>query len=130
MRLLIIDDHPLNRRVLERLLSALGHEVASAESGEAVCARDDVAGFDLLLMDLHMPGLCGISAAAALRVSLGDACPPIFIITADVTEQTRRACAAANLDLFAKPITLEVIARMLTQVSNHAGPHARAPDAR
>jgi len=66
-RILVVDDEPQLRRVLRSTLSALGFVVADAETGEAALDRVREEKFDLILLDVNMPGLSGLEACRALR---------------------------------------------------------------
>jgi two-component system, OmpR family, KDP operon response regulator KdpE len=67
-RILVVDDEPQLRRALRSTLSALGFVVADAESGEAALKKVRSEKFDLILLDINMPGLSGIETCRALRV--------------------------------------------------------------
>jgi two-component system KDP operon response regulator KdpE len=67
-RILVVDDEPQLRRALRSTLSALGFVVADAESGEAALQKVRSEKFDLILLDINMPGLSGIETCRALRV--------------------------------------------------------------
>jgi two-component system KDP operon response regulator KdpE len=66
-RILVVDDEPQIRRVLRSTLSALGFVVADAESGEAALERVRAERFDLILLDINMPGLSGLETCRAIR---------------------------------------------------------------
>jgi two-component system, OmpR family, KDP operon response regulator KdpE len=66
-RILVVDDEPQLRRVLRSTLSALGFVVADAETGEAAFDRVREEKFDLILLDVNMPGLSGLETCRALR---------------------------------------------------------------
>ncbi len=66
-RILVVDDEPQMRRVLRSTLSALGFVVADAESGEAALERVREEKFDLILLDINMPGLSGLETCRAIR---------------------------------------------------------------
>jgi two-component system KDP operon response regulator KdpE len=66
-RILVVDDEPQMRRALRSTLSALGFVVADAESGEAAIERVRVDRFDLILLDINMPGLSGLETCRAIR---------------------------------------------------------------
>lgn len=66
-RILVVDDEPQMRRVLRSTLSALGFVVADAESGEAAMERVRAEKFDLILLDINMPGLSGLETCRAIR---------------------------------------------------------------
>ena len=66
-RILVVDDEPQLRRALRATLSALGFVVADAESGEAALEMVRAEKFDLILLDINMPGLSGLETCRALR---------------------------------------------------------------
>jgi two-component system KDP operon response regulator KdpE len=66
-RILVVDDEPQMRRVLRSTLSALGFVVADAESGEAAIQKLRDEKFDLILLDINMPGLSGLETCRAVR---------------------------------------------------------------
>jgi two-component system KDP operon response regulator KdpE len=66
-RVLVVDDEPQMRRVLRSTLSALGFVVADADSGEAAIERVRTERFDLILLDINMPGLSGLETCRAIR---------------------------------------------------------------
>ena len=68
-RILVVDDEPQLRRTLRSTLSALGFTVADAETGEAALEKLREEKFDLLLLDINMPGLSGIETCRAVRRS-------------------------------------------------------------
>ena len=104
MKVLVADDHPANRNLLRMMITALGHEVDLAEDGASACELTARASYDLLLLDLHMPGMSGLAVIEALRAR--EARPPrVVIITADVSPQSHRDCLAAGADdVQTKPI--------------------------
>ena len=85
MRALCIDDHPVNRRVLVVLLATAGIEADEAESGPEGLQRIEACDYDLVFMDLRMPEMDGLEAAARIR-GRGDEKGevPIILVTADV----------------------------------------------
>src|SRR5580700_5110371 len=66
-RILVVDDEPQLRRALRSTLSALGFVVADAETGEAALERVRQEKFDLILLDINMPGLSGLETCRAVR---------------------------------------------------------------
>jgi len=103
-RILVAEDDPINRKVIGRMLLALGCTVELTENGQLALERFDHDRFDLVLLDCHMPLLDGISAARALRargVSI-----PLVALTADVTDANRDLCYGAGFHLFlTKPVS-------------------------
>src|ERR1700741_4753761 len=66
-RILVVDDEPQLRRVLRSTLSALGFVVADAETGEAALDQIREEKFDLILLDINMPGVSGLETCRAIR---------------------------------------------------------------
>ena len=66
LRVLVVDDHPVNRLVIGELLSHLGCVVSQAEDGAQALSMSSVSHFDLICLDRHMPGLTGDEVAARL----------------------------------------------------------------
>ena len=100
---LVADDHRINRQVVQRLLGQGGHRAVLVESGEAALARLDETVFDVVVLDLNMPGMGGMAAAERLAARAGR--PRLVALTADATARTREACLAAGFDTFlTKPV--------------------------
>jgi signal transduction histidine kinase len=96
-RVLLVEDNPVDQLVASRFLAALGQTVCVASSGRE--ALELVASFkpDVVLMDLHMPGLSGLDTVAALRLEPDVGPIPIIPMTADGRSETRAACAEAGM---------------------------------
>jgi CheY-like chemotaxis protein len=108
LSILLAEDNPVNALLARELLRRRGHAVQEVTTGKAaveVCAR---TRFDLVVMDLHMPGLDGIEATRRIRAGEKEAGMkpvPIFALTADALETGRRACLEAGMDGFlTKPV--------------------------
>jgi two-component system, sensor histidine kinase len=111
LRVLVADDHAINRRTLAMLLAPLGAAVEFAEDGEEAVAAAAAQVFDVILMDLHMPVLGGLGAVRRLRGEPGPnrETPVIAVTGADGPEQLA-ACRAAGMDGWvAKPFTAEAL---------------------
>jgi signal transduction histidine kinase/ActR/RegA family two-component response regulator len=118
LRVLVVEDNPVNQLVLGRLLERMGHDVEHLADGQA--AIDALLGageaFDAVFMDCHMPVLDGFEATRRLR-SAGYA-GPVIAITAAVTTEDRARCAAAGMNGFvAKPVNTERLREALAAVS-------------
>jgi CheY-like chemotaxis protein len=120
---LLAEDNEINALLARAVLEGLGHTVTEVRDGEAAVAavRDKGAGFGAILMDLHMPGLDGLSAARAIRAWEAAAGLPratILAVTADVLAETRAAASAAGIDaVVEKPMTPDVLRRALAGVA-------------
>lgn len=112
LRVLIADDNPTNRRVIELILAAAEAESVSVENGlEAVQALQH-SPFDVILMDLQMPVMDGYAAIRAIREAeaAGAERTPIIVISANATAQDRVASAQAGADRhIAKPVHAETL---------------------
>ena len=85
--LLVVDDNELNRDMLSRRLGARGFDVEVAEDGHSALARLDAREFDLVLLDVMMPGLTGIDVLKKVRERVSESDLPIVMATArDATE--------------------------------------------
>jgi signal transduction histidine kinase len=106
MRVLIVDDHALNRETLKLLLEVLDVEPVLAESGEEALALLAREPFDLVLMDVHMPGIDGREATRRLRAGGGvnGAVPVIAVSAADSPRDWRQCVEAGMISHVAKPI--------------------------
>jgi putative two-component system response regulator len=117
-RILIVDDEKANVLLLERILAEAGYtDVASTTSSGAV--RDLVEEFhpDLILLDLHMPGIDGFGVMEQLQTELDPASvPPVLMLTADITREVKhRALEAGARDFLTKPLDMqEVLLRIGT----------------
>ncbi|AYV49506.1 hybrid sensor histidine kinase/response regulator [Caulobacter flavus] len=105
-RVLLVDDHPMNRELGDALLTLAGCQVFTAEDGFQAVEAARTGTFDLILMDVHMPGMDGLAAARAIRALDGPmADAPILALSADVLPEQVARCRAAGMDgHVAKPI--------------------------
>ena len=107
---LVAEDNAVNQRLVQRVLSNLGCRSTPAENGRQALEmlRQNAGAFDLVLLDLHMPEIDGISALRDIRSgSVGTAAQSLWIIalTADVREEQRAKGVAAGLnDSLTKPL--------------------------
>jgi CheY-like chemotaxis protein/HPt (histidine-containing phosphotransfer) domain-containing protein len=107
LRVLVAEDNEFNAQLLEQLLGRRGHRVRVADNGRAALALASEGGFDLLLLDVHMPELDGFQVAQAVRERERAAGGhlPIIALTARSRQEDRERCLAAGMDDFlAKPI--------------------------
>jgi PAS domain S-box-containing protein len=106
--ILLAEDNPINALLTKELLKRRGHTCTHVASGEALVAAVRDGTFDLILTDIHMPGMDGVEATKAIRAleaQNGRSRTPIVALTADVLETGRRACREAGMDGFlTKPV--------------------------
>ena len=120
LKILLAEDNPINALLTRELLRRRGHEVKEVASGESAIAAMAEDRFDLILTDIHMPGLDGIEATRRIRadeIANGRVRTPIVALTADVVETGKRACQEAGMDGFlSKPIDPAELDSMLTEI--------------
>ena len=117
--LLVVDDNELNRDVLSRRLGSRGFKVAVAEDGARALAMVELQDFDLVLLDVMMPGLSGIDVLKRLRERWPESDLPVVMATArDGTEDVVEALRLGANDYVTKPLDFAVVlARVETQLS-------------
>lgn len=106
LRVLHVDDDPMNLRVVQEILGAFGHHAVMAASGAEALERLQVEPFDIMLLDIHMPGMSGIDVVKQLRGSGGETRNlPVIALTADVYSRRPAEYVALGFnDFVSKPI--------------------------
>lgn len=120
-RVLVVDDHPINRRLIELWLSKQGYRVEVAVNGqEALDLLGDGRDFKFVLMDCQMPVLDGLSATQQLRLreaKNGVSRLPVIAITAGGGELTEDTCREAGMDAFLlKPVNFSLLETAIFQL--------------
>ena len=118
---LVAEDNPFNQKLIVRLLSAYGAKCLTADNGlEAIKIAEELH-LDVILMDIHMPVIDGITACETIVQQSGDS-PPIIALTADVTltEENSMKKAGAEMMLL-KPVDEDKLIRSLTKVLPQSG---------
>ena len=104
-RILVADDNPVNRQLMQILLTNLGASVTCVENGAQAVERVRQESFDLLMLDIHMPELNGFQAARAIRALPGCERLPMVAMTADAMSRNRRQLARTEFQAYLlKPI--------------------------
>jgi CheY-like chemotaxis protein len=106
LRVLVAEDHPVNRKVVGLLLQSMGHQVSFAEDGQQALTQASQCDFDLVLMDIHMPVMDGLSSTRHIRALSGErGRVPIVALTADVMSDAADQAMAAGMNAFlSKPL--------------------------
>jgi CheY-like chemotaxis protein len=122
-KILLADDNPVNLDLTTRLLEKKGHEITTAENGKEAVDRFLEGSFDVILMDLEMPGISGIEAARQIRAkekASSIATPvytPIIAMTAHDEETEKTACLVVGMDGFiSKPIDIKTIHQTIQDI--------------
>jgi signal transduction histidine kinase/ActR/RegA family two-component response regulator len=110
-RILLVDDHPVNRQLGQALLEMLGCQVDLAQDGEQAVQAAAKGGYDAILMDVHMPRMDGLAATRAILKLEGLAGRvPIIGLSADVLPQNIALCRQAGMvEHISKPVQLDVL---------------------
>lgn len=124
-RLLVVDDNEDNRDMLARRLERRGFDVDTAESGEAALALIDSKPFDLVLLDVMMPGMSGLEVLEIVRRTYPRAELPILMATAKTSsEDVVEALRLGANDYVTKPIDFPVV---VARIENHLQTRQQAP---
>jgi signal transduction histidine kinase/CheY-like chemotaxis protein len=112
LRILVAEDNPINRKLLDRMLQSLGFDVDTVDDGPSVLKALAKSPYDLILMDCQMPGMDGDEVTRVIREGKhgvgGQPC--VVAITADVSANHREKCMQAGMDDFlAKPVRLDIL---------------------
>jgi CheY-like chemotaxis protein len=120
LNILLAEDNPINMMLSRELLRRRGHRVTEVTTGNDAVKAMAKGDFDLLLTDIHMPGMDGVEATQAIRAAEAQnnrRRTPIVALTADALEDGRRACLEAGMDGFltkpVDPVELEEMFLML-----------------
>ncbi len=126
VRVLVVEDSPVNRMVTNKILRSAGYSVILADSADAGLDYLSEQEFDIVLLDLNMPGTSGIDIIKLYRVMrLGQTMPPIVIFSADVTEESRAECVELGVSLFLpKPSEPSYILQQLAILAPQPAPVA------
>jgi signal transduction histidine kinase/ActR/RegA family two-component response regulator len=105
--ILVVEDNPINRRLARGILESWGHRVVVVANGQEAVVAHAREPFDLVLMDVEMPGMDGIAATRAIRMAETERSRriPIIAVTAHAMQGDRERCLAAGMDDYiTKPI--------------------------
>ncbi|WP_029458871.1 CHASE4 domain-containing protein [Solidesulfovibrio alcoholivorans] len=123
LRILVVDDTPTNLMVAEKMFSMLGQRPTLAASGEQALALLQQEHFDVVFLDIEMPGMNGFELAKSIR---GGVAPlnrqtRLIAMTAYTLDSVKQQCFQAGMeDFLAKPIDLESLAAKLQPLGSHA----------
>jgi CheY-like chemotaxis protein len=108
VRILLVDDHPVNRKVARLFLEPFGFDITEAVDGQEALDAG-MEDYDLVLMDVNMPRLGGIDATRQFRANEEPGKHvPIIALTADALPEQIEACLAAGMDAHvSKPIVMD-----------------------
>jgi two-component system, NtrC family, response regulator AtoC len=130
-RLLIVDDDEVSCRLFEEVLAGEGHDVQTAHSGEKALERLRSESYDLLLVDVRMPGITGLDVTRTMRQEQPEL--PVIVMTAFGSIETAvEAIHEGAYDYVSKPMNLDelkkIVSRALNQRESHAPSHKKITD--
>ncbi|MDC6083872.1 ATP-binding protein [Burkholderia cenocepacia] len=124
-RVLVVDDHPVNRTLLQGQLVTLGYAADAADEGAAALRRCADTRYDLVMTDLNMPGMDGYTLAHVLRAQYPGL--PIVAVTAHASAAEHARCAEAGIAaVLVKPVLLDTIDRTVRRYAQTAAGQAPA----
>jgi CheY-like chemotaxis protein len=130
LRVLLVEDNPVNQEVAVELLSSVGLVVDCASDGQEGLQLALTQPYDLILMDMQMPVMDGLACSRQIRERLGSS-PPIIAMTANAFGEDRQACLEAGMnDHLAKPVDpASLYAMVLLWLAPQAGSPEQGPAA-
>ena len=120
MKVLIVEDNPINLRLITAILEKIGVQIDTAEDGLEAVEKVKNQNYHLVFMDVQMPKLDGKGATRKIRALKGHEKKPFIIaLTANVTNQHKEECLESGMDDFlAKPIRVKVIRSLIEQYAS------------
>lgn len=126
LKCLVAEDNPVNQRLVMRMLERAGHEADLVRTGREAVDRALATGYDIILMDVQMPEMDGLEAAATIRAAEAKSGShiPILAMTAHAMPGDRESCLASGMDGYlSKPIRME---RLIAEMERVAAARAAA----
>lgn len=115
MRILVVDDSSVNRAVLSAMIEACGGSSDQAEDGPEALRALDQGSYDLVLLDIHMPGMDGFDVVDALRSGQSPSrSAHVVAVTADTMAPRQDYLKAGFDDYLNKPVPLNVVRRLVS----------------
>ncbi|NQX49017.1 response regulator [Paenibacillus tritici] len=124
-RVLVVDDHPINQRLMVSMLDKLGYHADVAEDGRQAVELARQSPYDFIFMDLQMPVMDGLEATSLIRENTSGSPDKTVIIamTANVMEGIQNRCSAAGMDGYiSKPLKLSSIKQIISRYSGQDNP--------
>ncbi len=119
LKVLIVEDNEINQRLLKEFVDRMGHQTTLAGSGEEALDKMKGAAFDVVLMDIVLPGMTGMGTTKAIRAlpDLAKASTPVIALTGNVRDEDIRQCYAANMNgHLPKPVDPKKLKAMIDKV--------------
>jgi CheY-like chemotaxis protein len=122
LRILLADDNPVKCRIAVLMLEKAGHQIVVVNDGAEAIEAVRGKSYDLVLMDVQMPGMDGLEATRRIRaLPLGQSMVPVIAITANAMHNDDRRCFDAGMnDYISKPIDRARLLGKVTQWGHRA----------
>ena len=119
LNVLVVEDHPVNRMILEAWMGSAGHGITAAENGQIAVDAAATQRFDLIIMDVNMPVMDGLTATRLIRDSEGpNRETPLIVLSASARTEDHQAGMDAGADAYLnKPIDFAALAVLMGQVT-------------
>ena len=120
LRILVAEDNPINQKLISRILERSGHDAKIVENGAEAVASFSAERFDLVMLDLQMPVMDGISALKLIRSGArGGSNIPVMALTAHALNEQREEALREGFDSYVtKPIEREVLFREIERLTS------------
>ncbi|QYF85706.1 response regulator [Brevundimonas sp. PAMC22021] len=118
LSVLVVEDHPVNRMILEAWMGSAGHAASTAENGQIAVEIAQHQPFDLIIMDVNMPVMDGLTATRMIRGGQGvNRETPVVVLSASARSEDHQAGLDAGADAYLnKPIDFAALAELMTHV--------------
>ena len=118
LSVLVVEDHPVNRMILEAWMGSAGHAASTAENGQIAVDVAQHQPFDLIIMDVNMPVMDGLTATRMIRRGQGvNRDTPMVVLSASARSEDHQAGLDAGADAYLnKPIDFAALAQLMTHV--------------
>lgn len=123
LAVLVVEDNVVNRKVISKILTRAGHRAFVVDDGDSALDALDKETFDVVVMDVNMPGLSGPETTKHFRFAhIGEPYLPIIALTADATLETREECLEAGMDaVVTKPVEARTLLEILDGIVTKHG---------
>ncbi len=123
LHILVAEDNLTNQKVIAKILERAGHRPHLVDNGEQALDAMEKEKFDLVLLDLHMPIMGGLETARICRFTRnGPSGPPLVALTADATQESKKACEEAGFDAYlTKPVEVKKLLEFLDSLTGITG---------
>ncbi len=127
LRILVVEDNPINQKVVHNMLNHLGYAADRASNGQDALLALQNRAYDVIFMDVQMPEMDGIETTRKIRASLTlDRQPRIIALTANVLSDDRQHYLSLGMDDYlSKPLRLQDLQRILDEEAELAPPHTQ-----